>query len=147
MAISVSKTSSSGVMPVAVHTGGQAFSGAFQQQMGERERQDYRQRISDLFEEISTDASRMLERRDLALFEGYRTRIAEMMAEILHHAYLFEPVNVRDGSGRRKVFATVTVVDEKLKELGDKLLEENGPQLDLLGRVDEIRGLILDLFS
>jgi uncharacterized protein len=147
MAISVTKTSSSGVMPVAVHTGGQAFSSAFQQQMGDRERQDYRQRISDLFEEIREDASRLLDQRDLSVFEGYRTRIAEMMEEILHHAYLFEPVNVRDGFGRRKVFATITVVDQKLKELGDELLAENKPQLDLLGRVDEIRGLILDLFS
>lgn len=147
MAISVTKTSSSGVMPLAVHTGGQAFSGAFQQQMNDRERQNYRARITNLFHEIQENAPRLLERRDLAVFEEYRMQISELMEEILHHAYLFESVNVRDGSGRRKVFATVTVVDQKLKELGDKLLAENSPQLDLLGRVDEIRGMILDLFS
>lgn len=134
-------------MPLAVHTGGQAFSGAFQQQMNDRERQNYRARITNLFHEIQENAPRLLERRDLAVFEEYRMQISELMEEILHHAYLFESVNVRDGSGRRKVFATVTVVDQKLKELGDKLLAENSPQLDLLGRVDEIRGMILDLFS
>ena len=147
MAISVTKTSSSGVVPLAVHTGGQAFNGAFQQQMNDREQQNYRARITNLFHEIRENAPRLLERRDLAVFEEYRMQIAELMEEILHHAYLFEPVDVRDGSGRRKVFATVTVVDQKLKELGDELLVENGPQLDLLGRVDEIRGMILDLFS
>ena len=127
--------------------GGQAFSGAFQQQMDDRERQNYRARITNLFQEIRESAPRLLERRDLAVFEEYRMQIAELMEEILHHAYLFESVDVRDGSGRRKVFATVTVVDQKLKELGDDLLAENSPQLDLLGRVDEIRGMILDLFS
>lgn len=147
MAISVTKTSSSGVMPVAVHTGGQAFTGTFQQEMNDRQRQGYRQRIVDLFDEIRESAPRMLERRDLSVFEEYRAQIAELMEEILHHAYLFEPVNIRDGSGRRRIFSTVTVVDQKLKELGDQMLAENSRQLDLLGRVDEIRGLILDLFS
>lgn len=147
MAISVTKTSSSGVIPVAVHTGGQAFTGAFQQEMNDRQRQGYRQRIADLFDEIRESAPRMLERRDLSVFEEYRAQIAELMEEILHHAYLFEPVNIRDGSGRRRIFSTVTVVDQKLKELGDQMLAENSRQLDLLGRVDEIRGLILDLFS
>lgn len=147
MAISVTKASSSGVMPVTVHTGGQAFAGAFQQQMNDRERQDYRERIANLFDKIRENAPRMLERRDLSVFEEYRAQITELMEEILHHAYLFEPVNIRDGSGRRKVFSTVTVVDQRLKELGDELLAENSKQLDLLGRVDEIRGLILDLLS
>ena len=105
MAISVTKTSSSGVMPVAVHTGGQAFTGTFQQEMNDRQRQGYRQRIVDLFDEIRESAPRMLERRDLSVFEEYRAQIAELMEEILHHAYLFEPVNIRDGSGRRRIFS------------------------------------------
>ena len=133
---------------IAVHNkGGQAFPQSFQQQMDEQERRKYQDRIINLFEEVRKCAPELLEKRDMSVFEEYREKIAELMGEILHHAYLFQPENVRDHYGQRRVYATVTVVDQKMKKLGEELLTQSSEQLNLIGRVDEIRGLILDLFS
>lgn len=100
-----------------------------------------------LFEEIRGDAGHLLSERDLILFEGYRQRMTLLLKEILHHAYLFQPERVKDGRGQERIYATVTVVDEKLDRLGVDLLSENREQLDIMSRVDEIRGLVMDLFS
>jgi uncharacterized protein YaaR (DUF327 family) len=135
------------VTAAAPKSGSQSFSQSFQQQMNEQERREYRDRIGKLFDEIREKAPALLKMRDLTAFETYREKIAVLMDEILHHAYLFQPERVRDNYGHQKVYSTVTVVDQKLEKLGEELLSENSEQLDFISRIDEIRGLILDLFS
>jgi Uncharacterized protein conserved in bacteria len=150
MDVSVSKTGSTPGVYVAASApkgGGQAFSQAFQQQMDEQERGEYRERVEILFEELHGSARNLLRQGDLTEFETYRNKISELMDEILHHAYLFQPERVRDGFGRQRIFATIQVVDEKMERLGKDLLSENREQLDFLSRIDEVRGLIMDLFS
>lgn len=135
------------VASAAHKNGGNAFSQSFQQQMDQQERDEYQHQIQLLFEEIGETAPSLLKKRDMMAFETYRQRISTLMDEILHHAYLFQPERVRDGYGRQRVFATITIVDQKMEKLGEELFAENSEQLDLLSRVDEIRGLIMDLFS
>jgi uncharacterized protein YaaR (DUF327 family) len=135
-------------IPAAAHKGGEpSFSQSFHQQMNQQEKDEYQRQIQLLFDEISKSAPSLMKKRDMTAFETYRERISTLMDEILHHAYLFQPERVRDGYGRQRVFATITVVDRKMKKLGEELFAENSEQLDLLSRVDEIRGLIMDLFS
>lgn len=124
-----------------------SFSQSFGQQMDDQQRQEYRERVEALFGEIRKDAQNLLFKKNLAQFEAYRQRISVLLGEILHHAYLFESEKVRDGRGRERIYATVSVVDDKMKELGNDLLKENSEQLNLISRMDEIRGLIMDLFS
>lgn len=131
----------------ASKNGGSSFSQSFQQQMNNQERQEYQKQIEALFGEMSRDAQNLLKGRNLSQFEAYRQRITFLLGEILHHAYLFEPERVRDGSGRERVFATIAVVDERMDRLGADLLSENSEQLNFMSRIDEIRGLIMDLFS
>lgn len=128
-------------------SGDSSFNQSFQQQMDHQERQEYQRQAEALFEELRSDAGRLLRERDLTLFENYRQRMALLLKEILCHAYLFRPERVRDGRGQERIYATVTVVDEKLDQLGAELLSENKKQLDIMSRVDEIRGLVMDLFT
>lgn len=142
------KENAGAYVPAATPKNGEkSFSQSFGQQMNDQQRQEYRERVEALFGEIRKDAQNLLSRKDMAQFEAYRQRISLLLDEILHHAYLFESKKVRDGRGRERVYAMVSVVDDKMKELGNELLEENSEQLDLISRMDEIRGLIMDLFS
>ena len=145
--IRASGTSGEYVPSTARKSGGQAFSQSFQQQMNEQERDEYQKKIRTLFDEINESGPSLMKKRDMVVFEAYREKLSTLMDEILHHAYLFQPEQVRDGYGRQKIFATITVVDQKMQQLGEDLFAQNGEQLNLLSRVDEIRGLILDLFS
>lgn len=128
-------------------SGDQSFSQSFQQQMDDRQRQEYQERIEALFAEIQRDAPDLFRRKDLAQFESYRQRISWLLDEILHHAYLFRSERIQDGRGHERVYATITVIDDKMEKLGSELLSENSEQLDLISHMDEIRGLIMDLFS
>ena len=52
-----------------------------------------------------------------------------------------------DSHGRPKMMARIAKIDHKLDELGKQLLNEQASSLDILSRIDEIRGMIVDLFA
>lgn len=52
-----------------------------------------------------------------------------------------------DFQGRPKVLARITEIDNALEELGQKVLDNQTKPLELLKQIDEIKGLIVDLFG
>lgn len=52
-----------------------------------------------------------------------------------------------DFRGRPKVFARISRINEALEELGRQVLSEQAKPLEVLGKIDEIRGLVVDLFA
>ncbi|EHQ91643.1 YaaR family protein [Desulfosporosinus youngiae] len=52
-----------------------------------------------------------------------------------------------DYQGRPKVMARIGKIDQALDELGKQLLEQQAKPLEVLTKIDEIRGLIVDLFA
>jgi uncharacterized protein len=53
---------------------------------------------------------------------------------------------LRDGRGFQKKITMVKTVDQKLNNLTEKLLESNFGHLEVLRRVGEIHGLLLDFY-
>ncbi|TGE32583.1 YaaR family protein [Desulfosporosinus sp. Sb-LF] len=52
-----------------------------------------------------------------------------------------------DAQGRPKVMARIAKIDQSLDELGKQLLDQQAKPLEVLTKIDEIRGLIVDLFA
>ncbi|AFQ45775.1 MULTISPECIES: YaaR family protein [Desulfosporosinus] len=52
-----------------------------------------------------------------------------------------------DYQGRPKVMARIGKIDQVLDELGKQLLDEQSEPLEILTKIDEIRGMIIDLFA
>jgi uncharacterized protein YaaR (DUF327 family) len=80
-------------------------------------------------------------------FEKYRGLISQLLNEVVKNAYALSSECITDGYGRQRIFATVTIVDDKLDDLASDLLQRDDKKLDFLGRIDEIRGLIMDILS
>ena len=55
--------------------------------------------------------------------------------------------NYLDRRGRHRVYGMVRRVDALLDELAQELVKEEKDHLAILNRVDEIRGLLLDIFT
>lgn len=52
-----------------------------------------------------------------------------------------------DFRGRPKVLARLQQIDQRLEDLGQKVLDTQSKPLDILQKIDEIRGLIVDLYG
>ncbi len=137
---------SSGITSVSKGSGGKS-SGSFQDQLGGQMKEHYRDRAAAIMDELKKHASDILDKSDLDKFEKYRGLISELLGEVTRNAYALSSERITDGYGRQRVYATVAIVDEKLDALAADLLLQDSKKIDLLGRIDEIRGLIMDILS
>jgi uncharacterized protein YaaR (DUF327 family) len=67
------------------------------------------------------------------------------MIEIFANSHKFSRENLLDRRGRHRVYGIVKEVDTNLDELAQELLKDEKNQINILGKVDEIRGLLLDM--
>ncbi|NMA37995.1 MAG: YaaR family protein [Papillibacter sp.] len=121
-------------------------SSSFQHDLNEQMKHHYKKRISELLDEITKEAEDIFVNVNLPKFERYRSLLKELLSEVLNNAFMLKSELVTDSYGLRRVMTVINVVDEKLGEMASDLLENNRELIDYLGRVDEIRGLIMDLF-
>jgi uncharacterized protein YaaR (DUF327 family) len=77
----------------------------------------------------------------------YRTLIKEFMNEIVNRSHKFSRENFLDRRGRHRVYGIIRLVDQKLDELAQDLVSEEKDSISILAKVDEIRGLLLDIFA
>ena len=133
-----------GTTTVTEGSGGFAV-GAFREQLGHQLKEEYRKHFDGLFDELTALADSIAGRIDMCLFEQYRGRLKELLTETAKYAYILSSEHVTDLNGRQRVYATVSIIDSKLDDLAKDILQENSGRLDYLSRVDEIRGLIMDM--
>jgi uncharacterized protein YaaR (DUF327 family) len=50
-----------------------------------------------------------------------------------------------DRRGRHRIYTTVKKVNAKLEELTEEILKQEKDNLKIIGRIEDIRGLILDI--
>ena len=103
--------------------------------------------MKELLDDFQESAENICRKTDMGQFQDYCNKLGDILSEILSNAYLFQGEKVKDSTGRQRVFATVAIIDDKLKMIGDDLVVGNSTQLEFISRIDEIRGLITDLFS
>ena len=71
--------------------------------------------------------------------------ILENLLPYKKQSYSVQESTVYDFQGRRRLLVLVESIDQKLEELTREFLHRQTSSLDLVGRLDEIRGLLLDL--
>ena len=100
-----------------------------------------------LLEEIVMQGDKIVKRMDVRDMKRYRTLIKEFMNEIVNRSHKFSRENFLDRRGRHRVYGIIRLVDEKLDELAQELVSEECDKISILAKVDEIRGLLLDIFA
>ena len=105
------------------------------------------QKLTGLMNDIEAQGKRISEHMDVRDMKHYRALIKEFMNEIVNRSHKFSRENFLDRRGRHRVYGVVKLVDEKLDELAGELVSDEKDHLSILGRVDEIRGLLLDIIT
>lgn len=111
------------------------------------EEQELQARLSTLMEEITMQGNKLAKKRDIKDMKKYRGLIKEFMNEIVSRSHSFSRENFLDRKGRHRVYGIIRLVDEKLDELAQELVKEECDKIAILAKVDEIRGLLLDIFA
>ena len=127
-----------------VQTGDQAFKFALASNIAEHELQT---KITLMMEEITMQGKKVGKRMDIREMKKYRMLIKDFMNEIVTHSHEFSRENYLDRRGRHRVYGIIRKVDELLDELAQELVKDEQDNIAILNKIDEIRGLLLDVFT
>lgn len=105
------------------------------------------ERLNGLFQEIQMQGKKISKHTDVKDMKKYRALIKDFLNEIVNRSHKFSRENFLDRRGRHRVYGIIRLIDENLDELAKELMKEEQDNVAILGRVDEIRGLLLDILT
>lgn len=105
------------------------------------------ERLTAMMEEITRQGDKIGKRTDICDMRRYRQLVRDFMNEIVSRSHQFSRENFLDRRGRHRVYGMVRLVDKNLDELAEALLQDEKDHLYILNKIDEIRGLLLDIFT
>jgi len=111
------------------------------------EEQELQTRLNVILEEITSQGKKLSKHMDVRDMKHYRELIKEFMNEIVNRSHKFSRENFLDKKGRHRVYTMIKLVDKNLDDLASELIKDEKDHLEILNKIDEIRGLLLDIFS
>jgi uncharacterized protein YaaR (DUF327 family) len=111
------------------------------------EEQELQARLNVMLGEISAQGKKISKHMDVKDMRHYRELIKDFMNEIVNRSHMFSRENFLDKKGRHRVYAMIKLVDKNLDELAAELIKEETDHIAILNKIDEIRGLLLDILT
>ena len=102
-------------------------------------------RLSNLISEITDWGKKIAEHPDIRDLKHYRSLVGEFINEVVTNSHEFSRENFLDRRGRHRVYGIVRQVNQELDELAQELIKNEKNHIAILDKIDEIRGLLLDL--
>lgn len=104
-----------------------------------------KQKLSSLMENINKQGDKIAKHMDINDLQKYRDLVKEFMNEVVNRSHEFTRENFLDRKGRHRVYGMIRQVDDNLDGLAKELVKEEKDHIAILGHIDEIRGLLLDI--
>ena len=108
---------------------------------------ELQEKLTNLMNDIATQGKLLSEHMDIRDMKRYRGLVKDFLNEVVNRSHKFSRENFLDRRGRHRVYGMIKLVDEKMDELATALVHDERDHLDILNRVDEIRGLLLDIIT
>lgn len=111
------------------------------------EEQNLQERLNFMMQEIIQHGNKLAKHMDIRDMKTYRQLIKEFMNEIVNRSHKFSRENFLDKRGRHRVYGMVKLIDKTLDDLATELIKDEKDHIAILSRIDEIRGLLLDILT
>ncbi|MGB8451124.1 MAG: YaaR family protein [Anaerocolumna sp.] len=111
------------------------------------EEQELQARLNLMMEDITQQGKRLSKHVDVRDMKRYRQLIKNFMNEIVNRSHKFSRENFLDRRGRHRVYGMIKLIDQNLDELAMELIKEEKDNIAILNKIDEIRGILLDLIA
>ena len=110
------------------------------------EEQELQARLTLMMEDIVQQGKKITKHMDVRDMKRYRALVKDFLNEVVNRSHQFSRENFLDRRGRHRVYGIVKLIDANLDQLAQELIKEEKDHLAILSKIDEIRGLLLDIF-
>jgi uncharacterized protein YaaR (DUF327 family) len=120
----------------------------FGQKMGQkRVGNDFKEKLKNLLERIDMQAEKLFERLDIAELKRYRSLVTEFVDITVRNSSEYHKEHTLDGRGRHRIFGVIKKIDVELDNLAREILRNQKDNIGVLAKLDDIRGMLVDIIT
>ena len=109
------------------------------------EEKDLQRRLTSMMQDITEQGDKIAKHMDIKDMKRYRELVKGFLNEVVNRSHEFSRENFLDKRGRHRVYGIVKLVDKNLGDLAGELVKDEKDHLEIVSRIDDIRGLLLDV--
>jgi len=106
----------------------------------------HQQYVHNLIDEIAKQGEKIVVKADIKEVQKYRRLITELLNDTVANSFEYSKNEGFGFRNRHRSFAIIKNVNKKLNDLTEKVLKEQEEKINIMGMVDDIRGMLVDLF-
>lgn len=119
----------------------------FRTLLAQEKTQLHEERLHALLSEIRSQGEKLAQTRTVKELYQYKRLIERFIKEAVDFGMELKHSSSWSFSGRMESYTLVERINEELLELTDMVLEEGRNAIDILGKVGEIEGLLINLYT
>jgi len=104
-----------------------------------------REHLEKLFTQITTQSEKINEKLHISEVIRYKSLVKEFLDVAVKSSHQFSKQNFLDRRGRHRVYSIVKNVDRELEAITKEFLNKEVDRLAIVNRLDDIRGMLLDI--
>lgn len=104
-------------------------------------------RLESLIKKIEEQGNKLSESMTVKDLKVYKELVRSFLKETVGKSFQAKEESHLNRRGRHKVYTIVEQVDAKLEELASMVVEQQAGKLDVLAKLDEIKGMLLDTYT
>jgi uncharacterized protein YaaR (DUF327 family) len=103
--------------------------------------------LETLLDEVHEAGDKLKENPSVDLVQAYKRAVRDFVHYVVERSYAVEQRTSGRNILKRNAYFRVSVIDESLEKLAAEILRNQRDNLEILRRVDEINGMLVDLLS
>jgi uncharacterized protein YaaR (DUF327 family) len=107
----------------------------------------WRDKLDTLLEKIQSQGIILAKTRDLKGLKKYKSLVKSFMKEAINSSLKLKQNTSWNQWGKHRMLTIVEKVDENIEELARLMMEGEEKTLAILDKLDEIKGLLVDLYT
>ncbi len=105
------------------------------------------ERLNLMMQDIVQQGKQISKKNDIRDMQRYRLLIKDFLNEVVTRSHAFSRENFLDRRGRHRVYGIIRLIDENLDELAKELVKDEKDNINILAKIGQIEGLLLDIFT
>jgi hypothetical protein len=113
----------------------------------EDKKEEIYRKVSELLSNVDKEAENLKREQNYHALLRYKESVREFMDYVIENVYRIKERMGIPLKKKRKIYVIVECVNEALEALAQQILKEQVDCMQILARVDQIKGLLLDLYN
>lgn len=124
-----------------------AIKDTFKVKLNSIEQEHIKTELNSIYEKIENQSSKLSEKLFIDDLITYKKLVKEFLNISVNNSHVFFKESSLDRRGRHRIYSLVKQVDQELDELTKDFIDIESKRINILKRIDDIQGILIDIMT